>query len=208
MAERALSLDLDGVVYKRPPIQTMGLAMYLRRGSSIYEAIDPIPTYELSEIARDSSPSLRKRLFRATLARRQVPIDVRNTLRALDQMDDAPDIYGNTGRIYDERMVALTDQTLESGGIDLCIQRVYYRPPGLSTRESKLAVVAMLRQKYGHVTHVDDNPADGLPIAATFPDVNVVILQDLTTGILFARGEIEQFPNARRVATFREAVLQ
>lgn len=73
--------------------------------------------------------------------------------------------------------------------------------------ESKLTNIALLKQYYGRVAHVDDNPADALPIAAMFPDVVVRLVKDLSTDFLLSGIYLEKdFPNVKVVSSLREAL--
>lgn len=93
-------------------------------------------------------------------------------------------------------------------GIRDYIEGIFLTPPGTRGLVSKIAAVAELRERYDKVTHVDDNPKDALPIAKAFPDVDVAILQDLSTGLLVTMKELQQYPNVRRIVRLRDLLPQ
>lgn len=65
------------------------------------------------------------------------------------------------------------------------------------------------KHRLDEVTHFDDNPKDAFKIAAYFLkrgiNVKVVIVTDLSTGLLFSRRELKAHPNVGRAANLREA---
>ncbi len=203
MPERALSLDLDGVVFRRPPFQIKAVAEHLLHRSRPYDAVDPVPKIPYRQMQVIVPPGPIERLSLGTHRRRQVFPDVVDILQSLEDLD----IYGNTGRVFSVHWTMMTENSLRFSGVLPHFKGIYYRPSGISTRDSKLAAVAELREIYpGGVIHIDGNPDDGIPIAATFPDVGVIIMQDLTTDLLFSRREMEEFPNVRRVVLFNEVI--
>lgn len=110
-------------------------------------------------------------------------------------------IYGNTGRSNKREWVEMTKRTLSDGGIADYFEEegIFYKPEGVSTLFSKLDAIRTLREKYGKVEHFDDNPADAIPIAVLFPDVEVYIINYASTGVLFSRKNLE-YSNVHRIA--------
>lgn len=196
----ALSLDLDGVVFPRIPVQWKALFHYAMKGRAIYQPPELVEFVDRPPL--NDPPGLIESGLLAIHRKRKVPRDVIDTFADTGGIT----ICGNTGRPNSEAWVAMTIEALLRDGVLGYFENVYFRPQGLSTRESKATVVDHLRQQYPRVIHFDDNPADALPIAACFPDVKVVIVQDLTTGLLYSRREAQRYPNVRRVASFRAGV--
>lgn len=196
----ALSLDLDGVIFPRIPVQWKALLHYAMKGRAIYQPPKLVGFIDRPPL--DDPPGPIERRLLAIHRRRRIPQDVVDTL----SNTGGATICGNTGRPNREAWVAMTIEALLRDGALGYFEDIYFRPHGLITVESKAAVVGYLRQRYPRVIHFDDNPADALPIAACFPDVDVIIVQDLTTGLLYSRREAQRYPNVRRVASFRAGV--
>jgi len=194
--KEAYSFDLDGVIIARPPIQVGALREFFLRGGAIYEPPENIP-----EVHRSTSRGLILSPIEAISyyfhSKRQVVPGVREFLRSIHA-----DKFGNTGRPAKGVWVDMTRRTLQAGGIFDQFQEIFFKPPGMRTIISKGAAISELREQYGagHVTHYDDNPADVLGLARVFPDVRFVVVQDLSTGILFSRVEMRYYPNVTRVA--------
>ncbi len=201
MTDRAISLDLDGVVIFRPPIQAGALfnRHIIRRGRRMYNPPDAVP-----QITRESplegqmKPS--ELVSFLTHCLKWVYPGAKYFIR--DQRE--AHFYGNTGRRNKTPWIQLTRKTLERGGVLERFEDIYFRPEGTRTMLSKLEAIDRLRTRYTQVTHYDDNPADALPIAAFFPDVKVVIVQDLSTGLLYSREEAAKYPNVMRVARLKD----
>lgn len=200
--ERAISLDLDGVVISRFPIQLKAVIdrHIKRRGSTIFNPPESIPT--LSREPKSAPLKLGELISFFLHSRRTVNVDVEDFLDTNHMVD----VYGNTGRVGKTPWIRMTWQTLKRGSVDDGIKDIYFKPDGTKTMLSKLEAISQLRHVYGSVTHYDDNPADALPIAAFFPDVKVVIVQDLTTGLLYSREEAARYPNVKRVAALNSKV--
>lgn len=194
MRNKAESFDLDGVIIGRPGIQAKALWEFSRRGNEIYTPPDYIP--HVPRNIRGGvifSPS-ELISFNAHNGRHVVP----GVTEFLERRD--ADIYGNTGRSNKKPWVEMTRNTLRDGEVLAQFQDIFFKPPGTKTIISKGAGIQQLREQYGHVTHYDDNPADVLGLAAYFRDVDFVIVQDWTTGILFSRIEMNNYPNVTRVS--------
>ncbi len=194
MAVKVESFDLDGVIIGRPGIQAKALWEFSRKGNEIYN-----PPVHIPHVPRNIrggvifSPS-EMISFNAHKGRHIIPgvkefLARRNTNK-----------YGNTGRSNKKSWVEMTRNTLRDGEVLEQFQDIFFKPPGTKTIISKGAGIQQLREQYGYVTHYDDNPADVLGLAAYFPDVDFIIVQDWTTGILFSRIELNNYPNVRRVS--------
>jgi hypothetical protein len=195
MKERAESYDLDGVVIdRRPLVGQFGAARdFVFKGAAIYEppTIPLVPRFVNENGV--SSPKEAVILFFHSI--RALKKGVREFIESSDA-----DKYANTGRSNKRPWVNMTRKTLSNGGVLEQFEDIYFKPKGFRTIESKGAAIADLRERYARVRHYDDNPADVLGLARVFPDVEFVIVQDLSTGILLSRTELSQYPNVSRVA--------
>lgn len=198
--ETAISLDLDGVVIWRPPVQFGAFVKrhIKRQGATMYTPPEEIP--ELSREIKDDQLKPSELLSYLMHAIRSVSGSAREFI---DEKSVTADIYANTGRAARTPWVNMTMRTLENGGLHGAFADYFFKPDGTRTMLSKLAAVDDLRRKYEKVTHYDDNPADALPIASHFPDVHVVIVEDLSTGILYSRHEAQRYPNVTRIAKLK-----
>lgn len=202
MAERALSLDLDGVVFKRTPYQFKALVRrhVLRKGFDIYQAPVYLPQIK-REVVQDQLRSLELPSYVIHMARR-VPDDVRSEIISLSGI--GVHIYGNTGRSNRSPWVKMTRNSLGRHGLLDYFESIFFKPEGIKTRDSKISAVAMLTERYETVVHIDDNPEDALPMAEMLPNVRVIIVQDKSTGLLYSREESLRYPNLVRVVAFRQ----
>ncbi len=198
-ADKAFSLDGDGVLFFRPPVQ-----------AAIFKAHVDLPGVS------SGIPSIQREVLGIPIALREYPSyfihrlkfvypEVRRSLLLLEDSDS----YLNTGRLNTKPWFDLTMLSMKRARILDYFKGFYFRPRGLPTSLSKLAVVAELKMQYEEVTHFDDNPLDGIPIARHFPDVRVVIIKDWSTGLLLRRLgiELDQFPNVSIARNLREAIL-
>jgi hypothetical protein len=58
------------------------------------------------------------------------------------------------------------------------------------------------------ITHYDDNARTIRRLAGALPDMRFVIVQDLTSGILFSKAEMEQYPNVARIALHKNGTIE
>lgn len=200
MKKEAESYDFDGTVISRKPLvgQFGAVRDFLVRGTAIYEppTIPDVPRF--IQDARVSSPKEAVTLFFHSIR------PLKKGVKEFIENSDA-DKYGNTGRSNKKPWVEMTRRTLSRGGILEEFEDVFFKPKGFKTIESKGAAIAQLRKRYENVRHYDDNPADVLGLARVFPDVQFVIVQDLTTGLLLSRTEMSEYPNVQRVAVLSQA---
>lgn len=200
MKEMAESYDLDGVVIDRRPLvgQFGAVRDFLLNGTTIYKppTIPDVPRFV--QVARVSSSKEAIVLFFHSI--RPLKKGVKEFIES-----SHADKYGNTGRSNKKPWVEMTRRTLSRGGIFEQFEDVFFKPEGIRTIESKGAAIAELRKRYGCVRHYDDNPADVLGLARVFPDVQFIIVQDLTTGLLLSRTEMSEYPNVQRVAVLSQA---
>ena len=202
MKELVFSTDLDGVIIKRlHPLQLRALAHFLARGSAIYQPPSQIP--EIDRSVHNGPLSLFERiLYQIHKGRRVLP----GVRQCLDSMMEEADIVANTGRPNKKLWIDLTLETLRNSGVLECFKDFFFTPREIEALLSKAAAIDQLQNKYQEVIHIDDNPADVLPLAKLFPDVRFIIVQDLTAGILFSRVEMGEYPNVQRVATLRAGI--
>ncbi len=201
MREEALSLDLDGpVIWRIIPIQSKAIREYGKYGPAIYSAPTSLPPTPKYNGDRPLRPGEIPNIFAHSI--RFVFPDAGRALLELKGVE----VFGNTGRPDQKEWREITKGTLERGRVWERFASVFHKPSGLHTMERKLVNVALLKQHYGRVAHVDDNPADALPIAAMFPDVAVCIVRDLSTDFLLSGIYLEDYPNVKVVSTLREAL--
>ncbi len=200
MKKEAESYDLDGVTINRRLLvgQLGATKNFLIRGTAIYEppTIPNVPRFIREEGV--GSPKEVVLLFSHSI--RGLKKGVKEFMES-----SSADKYGNTGRSNKRPWVEMTRKTLSRGGILEGFEDIFFKPKGFKTIESKGAAIAGLRERYEHVRHYDDNPADVLGLARVFPDVEFVIVQDLTTGLLLSRTEMSEYPNVQRVAVLSQA---
>ena len=198
MAKEALSLDLDGVVVARIPFQWSAVPRLLNRPPLDFSPPTDVPIIDRTIV--EQRLGLKDHI---NYIRHSMPVR-REARQVIPELAQTMDIYGNSGRVNTSTWVEKADAAFKRAGIKDHFKGVYFKPPGTRGLLSKMAAVTELREKYDSVTHVDDNPQDALPIARAFPDVKVVILQDLSTGLLVSMKELQQYPNVRRVARLRD----
>jgi hypothetical protein len=204
MSEQATSLDLDGVIFSRPPIQITAVFGYMLHGNGIYEPVRNLSDMERSVVDEPITSFFEKRSYKTHASRKLAP----DAHQFIEQEANERDIYGNTGRRNKKNWVDMTKQTLDDEKVLRFFKDFFFKPKGVRTVESKGAAISQLLKRYKNVKHVDDNPADVLPLAKIFPMVQFFIVQDLTTGLLFSRIEIKEYPNVKRVPRLLSAVLK
>ncbi|MDP2632280.1 MAG: hypothetical protein Q8P25_00965 [Candidatus Curtissbacteria bacterium] len=197
MNERALSIDFDGVIFARIPFQWGAIPRLISKKPLDFSPPD-VPRIERMVAAR--TLTLKEKL---NLSRHRLPIK-EDVADEIPYFSKTMDIYGNTGRLSHFLWTEKTRRALEKAGILKYFENIFYKPDGVETVASKLEAVGRLRETYPQVTHVDDNPRDAIPIALRFPDVQVVILQDRSTGLFVSMNELQQYPNVRRILKIGE----
>lgn len=202
MEKKAVSLDLDGPLIKRLPIQAEAAFKRALYGINIYNPPPEIP--EVNRLISDQPLSLLERISLIVQSHRCLVPEAVDFLR---EVDGQFDVYGNTGRPNKRLWVKITERTLDKDGILCLLKKIFFTPRGTSSLLSKGAAIRELKRGY-EVTHVDDNPATVLSLARVFPDVNFILVEDLTTEILLSGVNLERdYPNVERVRTLREAFL-
>lgn len=203
MSERprpAISLDLDGVVFNRfPPIQIHALIGLAFHGNKIFWSLPTVPNVDRT-VDEEGIKRLSERLSFLAHKRRKPMPDAKPFIAV---HSENADIYGNTGRLAKGAWVGMTEESLRLAGVLPYFTDIFFKPEGVSSKASKAAAIAKLMDQYrgdNNITHIDDDPGTVLPLARMFPNVQFIILQDLTTGILFSRVEKNRYPNVKRVA--------
>lgn len=190
------SLDLDGVLFPRIPVQLAvfqpwGWNKPLKPGSQIFMA-DRIP--------QDHPLSSRQRAELQGHAKRFVKPNMPEIIKRIQ----ADIKIGNTGRPNYRGMVDMTWERLRQGEIANEFKYINFKPEGVSPDESKYwGLVELINKGYVNITHFDDNAITIKRLAKLLPLVQFVIVQDLTSGILFSKLEMRKYPNVTRTAEFK-----
>lgn len=189
----AVSLDLDGVLFSRIPVQLTALRPWDYNSSLKLHV--PITAVDRIVQAHILSPAEESEL------RRHAGRDVKPEAGEMVRQIRAGLIVGNTGRPNHVEMVRLTEKKLREGRIRDRFADIAFRPEGVSSDESKYWKLDELRNAgYTNVTHFDDNAKTVKRLAKALPDMRFVIVQDLTSGLLFSKREMEKYPNVARIA--------
>lgn len=202
MSVEAYSLDNDGVISRRQlPIQFATLRRLARYGPAIYEPPLGTPP-RLERICTNSKLSLPESLSCWIHSHRKLFPEVVPTLSASENRH----FFLNTGRPHQIDWYLMTLESLGEAK-KYFRGRYFFRPQKTKTMLSKLAAVAELMTDYGDVTHVDDNPADALPIAAKFPRTQVVLIRDWSTKLLLHNVDLAKHPNVKLVSDFSQIFI-
>ncbi len=190
---RAVSLDFDGVLFHRIPAQSDVLRFW-SYDEPFVSHHSPITAAD--RVVRNDPMSLGEELSFLLHTRRGVKPEAAAFVAQLP-----PDvvIFGNTGRPNNRPMVDMTNGQLYIAGIDGYFEDVLFKPKGVESDESKYWGLEEL-SKFYDITHYDDNAKAVRRLAPKLPHVRFVIVQDLTSGILFSKKEMEKYPNVARIA--------
>ena len=187
------SVDFDGVLFPRIPAQLETLRPWSY--NSRLKLHVPITAENRIVQAHILSPAEESEL------RRHAGRDVKPEAGEMVRQIKAGLIVGNTGRPNHTEMVRLTEKKLREGRIRDRFADIAFRPEGVSSDESKYWKLVELRNAgYTDITHFDDNARTVKRLAKELPDMRFVIVQDLTSGLLFSRREMEKYPNVARIA--------
>lgn len=189
----AASLDLDGVVFPRFPAQLAVLKPWAYH--SPIKPGEPITRVHRESPVEDVLEEHFKGDFKRHAGRKVKP-EAAEFVRSL-QVDA---IFGNTGRHNHEAWVEMTRDLLEQGGIEDLFTDFYFKPEGWDSDQSKYWALKEIAEMGYRFTHYDDNARTIRRLAPEFPDHRFVIVQDLTSGILFSRREMQRHPNVMRMA--------
>ncbi len=203
---RAVSLDLDGVVFRKfPPIQVEALFRYfiLGQGKKIFEPFALPQNADWAIVDRPVNQGWESKRFKAAQKR---PLK-KGAKQFIDKESQTADVFVNTGREAKKYWYDMTRGKLQSEGVDGRIKDFFFKSEGKKSRESKaLAIRELIGRGYTQISHYDDNPEDVLSLAKMFPQVKFYIVQDLSTGTLYSRKESKKYDNVYRIASFEPKV--
>lgn len=204
--KRAGSFDMDGVIVNRIPLQFGAVVSKLLTPKSYNQPFNPkSPPITREDRENYDRPVLNGEKFLLRLHARRSP------KKGIDQIlysTDFSAVFGNTGRPGSKLWRDMTYTQLRSTNIADKFEYVYFKPGKISSHESKYWALKEL-ESLGYVfTHYDDNAQTVRLLAPHFPHSNFVIVQDLTSGILFSSREIEEYNNVKRISLNRNGVLR
>jgi len=196
MAEKftVASVDFDGVLFPRIPAQldafrpwTWKNPLELPLSRSMAQTNPPIRTEPLTKKEQHELESHAKRYVKPEVAE-----FVHNLPAGLK--------VGNTGRSNNLEMVSMTRERLEDGGILNDFSHIRFKPKGMSSDESKYWGMDNLKLLgYEDAVHYDDNALLQKRLAKLFPEMRFVVVQDLSSGVLFSKDDMAKYPNVARI---------
>jgi hypothetical protein len=196
----AVSLDLDGVVFPRFPAQLAALKPWEYRKPLVPG--NPITPEHRVPVADPLVEEGYKKDFQRH-ANRAVKPEAIPFVRSLNT--DA--LFGNTGRHNNQTWIEMTFDRLQEAGILDRFEHVYFKPEEWESDEGKYWALQDIKEKGYRFIHYDDNARTVRRLAPHFPDDKFVVVQDLTSGILFSRKEMEKNPNVARIAMRKDGTI-
>ncbi|MDO8583070.1 MAG: hypothetical protein Q7R51_00895 [bacterium] len=205
MRERtsAVSYDLDGVIFQRVPFQFAAFLPSWMRKSILKPKHAPITIDE------------RETQFRRLSIAEKVELEFHNIRHVKPEatkmvnQTQADLKIGNTGRPNHEQMVRVTKRHLFESDIGHEFANVAFKPKGVSSDESKYwTLIELQRTGYTDIVHYDDNALTVKRLAKLLPQVRFIIVQDLTSGILFSKSEMKKYPNVARIALHKNGEIE
>lgn len=202
--KRIGSVDLDGVAFKSwSGIQAEGIAAWAQPWSYNKSYMPELvrSTFvrfndgEQTPLREDPLKSHGEKISLWVHSRRSVDHRISELLRR----ENFDSVVGNTGRPDKRSWVDMTMEGLAAGGFAGIFDGVYFKPKGASSEDTKYSVLYRMLQE-GQVTHYDDNAQTVKRLAPLLPEVKFVIVQDLTSSVLFSKAEMIKHPNVTRVA--------
>ena len=207
----AVVYDVDGVLVGGEPVQPQvhGVAKLI---ISTAEGLDS--AIRRANPRNPNSNDIQKisdRMLLAAVGRISVSPEARDHLAAISEYPI--DIYGSTGRPDRQPWVIATRRTLQEGGVLHYFSDIKYKPNGVSAEEGKIMHIRALLKTHQGITVVEDNSAEALAIARAFSGdrVGILLVQSLRSGrsgVLFSKGERDELPNVRRIASLRQVSPQ
>lgn len=201
---KAISLDFDGVLFPRPTqVQWGGLKSRVIKPWSYDEPFIPkhAPITVDQRVPVNHPLSIFEKVNFIIHSKRRV----RPEMAEFVKNTKAEAIFGNTGRPNHVLMVRMTRARLRQTRINKYIDDIFFKPEGVSSDESKYwALRQLLEMGFADITHYDDNALTVKRLAGALPQVRFVIVQDLTSGILFSRREMEKYSNVTRIAIHKK----
>lgn len=190
----AVSFDFDGVIFPRIPIQ-----LEVFKPWNYYKLLEPKHTAICiaDRIPKDRPLHPKEQAELQRHAKRLVKPEVAEIIRRI-----LADIkIGNTGRPNHLAMVNITNARLKGGGIGHEFHYINFKPDEVSSDESKYwGLVELKGMGFTDIIHYDDNAGTVKRLARILPDVRFIIVQDLTSGLLFSTAEMQNYPNVARIA--------
>lgn len=199
--KRAVSIDLDGFPFPRTPVQ-LDILKPWAYNAHLRLKHNPVTRHDRMPVTQVLS---RKDHF---ILNMHNPRQVRMEIAEIIHKMQADIKIGNTGRPNNQPMVDLTMQRLEEGNLLPDFEYVLFAPAGVSSDESKYwGLVELQAMGFTDIVHYDDNARTQRRLAEALPGMRFIIVQDLTSGILFPRSEMEKFPNVARIAINRNGYI-
>ena len=190
----AASIDFDGVLFPRIPAQLDAfrpwtwnhpLELPLSRGMDFTN-----PPVRTGELTKKEERELRSH------SKRNVKPEAVEFVHNLE----ADIKVGNTGRSNTQQMVEMTRERLNTAGLLTDFNRIRFKPKGMSSDESKYWGLADLQlMGVEDAVHYDDNALLQKKLAKLFPKMRFVVVQDLSSGVLFSKAEMAEYPNVARI---------
>lgn len=196
-SKSAISFDFDGVLFPRIPIQLEALKPW-----NYNKPLKPkhSPIYMSDRIPQDRPLSSEEQAELRRHAKRFVKPEAAEIVRRTQ----ADVKIGNTGRPNNLGMVNLTQDRLRQAGIQDEFKYIDFKPEGVISDESKYwGLAELISMGYTDIVHYDDNARTVKRLALVLPKVRFVIVQDLTSGILFSRSEMKKYPNVTRISNLK-----
>lgn len=172
-ALNAHSVDLDGALFRRIPIQgyaLLGLAKFgakeLFKAPNLHRNLDRKiveDNRKLSHIARCLMPG---------------------ALEFVERIKESSDLYINTGRPAHRSEVDRIIHKLKKHGIMSNVTGAYFKPDNVEAMISKGVALKELSEEYRGVTHTDDDISTVIPLAKIFNRITFNVIEDWTTGLL------------------------
>lgn len=203
--QRVASIDFDGVVFGgRIPAQM-----------AIFKWAFMPWKYNRPFVPKFQGPPIEQRPSQVSLTsaeqkelNRHAKRKVKEGMKEFLEQLDADIKMGNTGRPNSEPMTSMTQMRLEEAGISGEFNDIRYKPEGISSDEGKYWRFVVIKQNGGKFTHYDDNAYFIKRMAPLFPEDEFVIVQDLTSSLLFSEKEMRKNPNVRRVSIDRKGKVK
>lgn len=199
-----LSLDMDGVTMSRFPFQYKAVRDLILKGKRAFDPPSSIPDIQRT-IQYKSKMSLGEEISYRAHEKRKLKNGAKEFI---EEAFEEATIYGNTGRAAKRKFVDATEISLQNVDVLKYFRGIYYKPEKMWAVKSKAEAIKRLKKVHKLVIHVDDDPQTVFALAQLFPDVQFIIMQDLSTGILYSFAESKKYKNVKRVASFKEINLK
>ena len=179
----AHSVDLDGVLYWRSPIQGQALLGLAHYGAEKLFAPPMLPKSLNRDVHPDGKWGMRDASrYLSHIVRGLAP----GAIRFIERLNEDSDVIINTGRPAQKHMVDLTESKLKRAKIFPFLRGIYFKPVDkqINSMVSKGVALKELSEQYKEVTHTDDDISTVIPLARIFNDITFNVIEDWTTGLL------------------------